>query len=84
MRDLRVVVRLALHIIVPLSQHLSIKRVPVSRMRIQLSLFILQHPLEILVVKREVLLVLPQQSLRVVDCTLDDCLIEQRRLVIFS
>ena len=84
MRDLRVVVRLALHIIVPLSQHLSIKRVPVSRMRIQLSLFILQHPLEILVVKREVLLVLPQQSLRVVDCTLDGCLIEQRRLVIFS
>ena len=84
MRDLRVVVRLALHIIVPLSQHLPVKRVPVSRMRIQLSLFILQHPLEILVVKREVLLVLPQQSLRVVDCTLDDCLIEQRRLVIFS
>ena len=58
MRYLRVIVRLTLHVIIAFSQHLSVKRVPVSRVRIQLSLLHLQHSLEILIVKGEILLVL--------------------------
>jgi len=58
MRYLRVIVRLTLHVIVALSQDLSVKRVPVSRVRIQLSLLQLQHSLEILIVKGEIFLVL--------------------------
>jgi hypothetical protein len=58
MRNLRIVVRLALHIIVALSQYFSIKRMPVSRVRIQLSLFSLKHSFETLIVKGKILLVL--------------------------
>jgi hypothetical protein len=58
MRNLRIVVRLTLHIIVALSQHFTVERMPVSRVRVQLSLFGLKHSFEILIVKGKIFLVL--------------------------
>ena len=58
MRNLRVIVRLTLHVIIALSQHLTVKRVPVTGVRIQLSLLKLEHSLEVLIVKGEIFLVL--------------------------
>ena len=58
MRYLRVIVRFTLHVIIALPQHLTVKRVPVSRVRIQILLFMLEHSLEILIVKCKIFLVL--------------------------
>jgi hypothetical protein len=58
MRNLRIEVRLTLHIIVALSQYFSVKRMPVSRVRVQLSLFSPKHSFEVLIVKGKILLVL--------------------------
>jgi hypothetical protein len=58
MRYLRVIVRFTLHVIIALPQHLTVKRVPVSRVWIQILLFMLEHSLEILIVKCKIFLVL--------------------------
>ena len=58
MRYLRVIVRFTLHVIIALPKHFTVKRVPVSRVRIQILLFMLEHSLKILIVKCKIFLVL--------------------------